>query len=181
MKKYLSIFIIFVLLLSTTCACKREKQKFTDYSFDFFDTVTTIIGFEENEETFKQNCENVKAWLLEYHKLYDIYTSYDGLTNLCTLNNSQGKTVEVDQKIIDLLLFSKELHSKNDKFNVAMGSVLSIWHDYRTYGLNNPDKATLPDESLLREAKKHTNLNDVIINEKTKTNVKDRISKIRFT
>lgn len=166
MKKFLSLIFIFVCLLETffLTACKNKEKKFTDYSFDYFDTVTTIVGFETTEEAFKQNCVKIKAWLEEYHKLYDIYTVYDGITNLCIINNSNGKTLKVDSKITDLLTYSKELYNKtNGKLNIAMGSVLSIWHDYREYGLNNPEKAELPPQKLLNTAAKHTDINDLVI------------------
>ncbi len=171
MKKILSLILIFIISLHLvfSTGCTKKPQKYTDYSFDYFDTVTTIIGFEESEDTFKQNCEKIKGWLLEYHRLYDIYTVYDGVTNLCVLNKSQGKTLTADQKIIDLLQFSKEVYAKTDKLNVAMGSVLSIWHDYREYALKNPQKAALPPLSDLSQASKHTNFNDIVIDDKNKT------------
>ena len=46
----------------------------------------------------------------------------------------------------------------NGKVNVAMGSVLRIWHNYRTWGLDDPDTAELPDMKKLREAQKHTDI-----------------------
>ncbi len=170
MKKILSIILILVLLICLTGCKPGEKEKFTDYSFDSFDTVTTIIGFEENEETFQKNCTKIKNWLLEYHKLYDIYTSYDGITNLHTLNRSQNKEVTVDSKIIDLLVYSKELYSKTKgKFNIAMGNVLSIWHDYRSTGSKHPEKAELPSKEILEAASLHTDINNIIINKEKST------------
>ena len=46
-------------LLNSVNDEKTKKEKFSDYSFDYFDTVTTIIGFEESEEVFKKNCETI--------------------------------------------------------------------------------------------------------------------------
>ena len=113
MKKYISIFLILIISLFSFTGCNQSKQKFTDYSFDFFDTASTIIGYETDEETFKQNCEKIKSWLLEYHKLYDIYNKYDGINNLNTINENAGiAPVKVDQKIIDLLEFSIDLYKK---------------------------------------------------------------------
>ncbi len=169
MKKFLSLFLI-LLLCITLISCKAKVQKFTDYSFDSFDTVTTIIGFETDKQTFDTNCAKIKEWLLEYHKLYDIYKSYDGITNLYTLNHSQGKTVKLDNKIIDLLLYSKELYKKTDgKLNIAMGSVLSIWHDYRNRGLDNPSAAALPQKSTLQDAALHINFDDIVIDSTAQT------------
>ena len=169
MKKFLSLILI-VLLCPCFAGCNAKYQKFTDYSFDSFDTVTTIIGFEKDKKTFDNNAQKIKEWLLEYHKLYDIYKVYNGVTNLYTINHSQGKAVKVDKRIIDLLTLSKQLYKKtNGKLNAAMGSVLSIWHDYRTQGLNNPKTAALPDKKDLQVASRHISFEDVIINGNAQT------------
>ena len=169
MKKFLSIFLIILLCIPLT-SCKANVQKFTDYSFDSFDTVTTIIGFETNKETFNKNALQIKEWLLEYHKLYDIYKSYEGITNLYTLNRSQGEAVKVDNRIIDLLLYSKDLYKKTDgKLNIAMGSVLSIWHNYRDKGLDNPETASLPEISDLKDAALHINFDNVVVDSAAQT------------
>ena len=169
MKKLLSLFLVALLALPLA-GCNAKYQKFTDYSFDSFDTVTTIIGFEKDKQVFDQNCQKIKAWLLEYHKLYDIYKAYDGVTNLYTVNRSQGTAVKTDSKIIDLLKYSKNLYTKtNGKLNVALGSVLSIWHDYRAQGLNDPANAVLPPIKLLKNAAPHTRFEDVIIDSAAQT------------
>jgi thiamine biosynthesis lipoprotein len=59
----------------------------------------------------------------------------------------------VDQRIIDLVLFSKELYeTTGGKVNIAFGAVLRIWHDHRAAGTEDPEKATLPDLEQLQEA-----------------------------
>ncbi len=168
MKRFFSFVLIFALLFLLG-GCKTQKKKFTDYSFDCFDTVTTIIGFEKDKETFNKVCEFIKAELYEYHKLYNIYNSYEGVKNLYTINKE--KTVSgVDSKIIDLLNFCKEMHTlTNGETNIAYGSVLKIWHNCRQAGLNDPETAYLPDMSVLDEAAKHTNINNLVIDETTKT------------
>ncbi len=171
MKKTLSLLLIIFCLLQTLLftGCQRSYKKFTDYSFDYFDTATTVIGFEKSEEDFKANCEIIKNWLAEYHKLYDIYTLYDGITNLCALNKSQGKEITVDRKIIDLLLYAKQLYLKTEKINIALGSVLSIWHSYREQGMLNPNDAKLPPDDILIEASNHIGLDNVIIDSQNNT------------
>ena len=69
-----------------------------------------------------------------------------------------------------MLLFCKEAYKKtNGTVNVAMGSVLSIWHAHRESGLRDPESATLPSPELLKEAAQHTDINTVIIDENAKT------------
>ena len=63
-----------------------------------------------------------------------------------------------------MLNFSKLAYGvTNGKVNIAMGSVLSIWHDYRE------DGEALPPKSKLIEANKHTNIDDIIIDNKNST------------
>lgn len=178
MKKYISLLLIIVMLftqisLFTSCNTDSSKTKFSDYYFDYFDTVTTITAYMETEEEFKAICEDIKAELNEYHKLYNIYFRYDNLNNICVINQlTDGKhnVVKVDKKIIDLLLYSKEMYElTNGKINVAMGSVLSIWHKYRNLGLSDPSRAELPPIEKLQEANKHIDFNKVIIDEENST------------
>lgn len=162
--------MILIISLASFAGCDQPKEKFTDYSFDFFDTASTIIGYETDETAFKKNCEKIKSWLLEYHKLYDIYNSYDGITNLYSLNINVGNTTTVDPKIIDLLQYAKGLYEKTDgKLNVALGSVLSIWHNYRNYGMKHPENAELPPKKLLQSAANYTDINNVIIDAQANT------------
>lgn len=177
MKRCLSLFLALLCLslnILALSSCTGEKrEKYYAHSFDYFDTATTIIGYEKSQEEFDRVCADIKMQLEEYHKLYTIYNSYDGINNICALNkvkNGVHEELKVDKKIIDLLIFSKEMYEKTDgKVNIAMGSVLSIWHQHRNYGLNNPEKATLPDMKKLQEASKHTDINDIIIDEEKST------------
>ncbi len=169
MKKIISLFLTILFICCLTSCDNSKLKKFTDYSFDYFDTVTTIVGFEESQGDFDNNCKKIKNWLSEYHKLYDIYTRYDNLNNLCTINSST-EPVKVDTRIIDMLLYAKKMYKLTDgKINIAMGSVLSIWHDYREDGLNNPSTAQLPPISALKEANKHTDFNNIVINRENST------------
>ena len=109
--------------------------------------------------------------LEEYHQLYDIYNDYKEINNLKTINDNAGiKPVQVDQRIIDLLTFSKDVYNKtNGKVNIAFGAVLQLWHDYRTEGVDNPEEAQLPPMDELIAASEHTNIEDLIINQEAGT------------
>lgn len=147
--------------------------KYSEYSFDYFDTVTTITGYAESEEEFAAVCQRVFASLSEYHKLFDIYHRYDGMENLCTINdleNGVHRTVFVDERIMDMLLFSVEMYEKTGgKMNIAMGSVLSLWHDYREEGTDIPSEAKIPPMDLLREADLHTDIGNLILDKENGT------------
>ncbi len=177
MKNTKKIFVLLLALTLILCACLPScapaTEKFSAYSLEFFDTATTITGYETSKERFDQVSGEVLSLLEEYHRLFTIYNRYEGIENLCTVNELRDgahREVKVDRKIIDLLLYAKEMYELTDgKVNVAMGSVLSVWHDYRTAGLNDPFTAELPPKELLDEAAKHTDINNLIIDEKNST------------
>lgn len=176
MNKIISLSLTLVVLLCFFlggCSKSDGKEKFSEYYFDYFDTVTTIVGYAESKQEFNEVCKFIKSELETYHKLYNIYDSFDALNNIKTINiakNSQNKAVAVDKKIVDLLLFCKEAYTlTGGKTNVAMGSVLSIWHRYRTNGLNNPEKAEIPALSELKAAAEHTNIENLNIDSEALT------------
>lgn len=151
----------------TSCA-KTDTYDMKRYEAEFielFNTFTKIVGYSETEEEFKSYAQQIYDDLTEYHRLYDIYNDYDGLNNIKTINDNAGiKPVKVDKKIIDLLIFSKSMYELTDgKTNIAYGSVLKIWHDYRTDGIDDPENAELPPLKMLQEASEHTDIKDVII------------------
>ena len=162
-----------IVMLGGLTACKKEPQKFSAHSFDYFDTVTTITGYAESQEAFDAVSNAILAQLGEYHRLYNIYLRYEGMENLCTINeltDGAHRTVSVDRRIIDLLLYARQMYDKTDGVvNVAMGSVLKLWHDCRTIGMDNPADATLPDPAALTEAALHTDITNMVIDEQAGT------------
>ena len=172
MKKRLLILLAAVPLLLTSLSlfsCSRSPEKYSSHSFDYFDTVTTITGYAESREAFDEVANAILEELGEYHYLFTIYHRFEGMENLCTVNelvNGHHRTVTVDRRIVDLLLYAKEMHAlTGGRVNVAMGSVLSIWHDYRTEGMNDPASAKLPPADKLEAAAAHTDINHVVIDE----------------
>ena len=102
--KALLLLISLIFGMLPLASCDKAEKKFTEYSFDYFDTVTTFIGYEKSEEEFDAVCADVFALLEEYHKLFDIYTVYDGINNLATVNRMAGvEAVEVNSDITFLI------------------------------------------------------------------------------
>ena len=151
---------------------KKENaaEKFSSMIFDAFDTVITITAYCKNEAEFNELFSYAESEFTRYHKLFDIYNSYDGITNIKDINDRAGSApVSVDVDILDLLDFGKGMYDKTDgRINIAMGSVLGLWHDARTKaadGYNGPD--LLPTSEALQDASKHCNINDLVINNAT--------------
>lgn len=121
-------------------------------NFTLFDTVSYIYTYAgDTSEVFDANCEEVWSILAEYHQLFDIYHEYSGINNLCTLNkNAGGEALEVSPKLIEFLLYAKELYTlTGGEMNIMMGAVLSLWHDAREAG------NYIPSQEALAEASKH--------------------------
>lgn len=172
MRRLLSLItaaaILTSLALLSSCTL---KQQFSRTEISVFDTQTVILGWETSKSAFDENADAVMDMLTEYHRLYDIYYEYEGINNLKTVNENAGKSpVKVDDRIIELLLYSKEMHKLTDgNVNVAMGSVLSVWHEYRERGLREPEKAALPPMDVLEAAALHTDIEKVVIDEEAST------------
>ena len=140
--------------------------------FTFFNTVSKIYTYAgDSDEAFDENCKEVAAILEEYHRLFDIYYEYSGINNLKTINQNAGKDpVTVDQKLIDFLLYAKELYTLTDgEMNVMMGAVLSLWHDCREAAITSPASAAIPDADKLNTAALHTDISLLEIDEVNKT------------
>ena len=172
MKRLICAFLLLSVLLSG-CAgqAEPEKKQYTATFLTLFDTVTSIVGRADSEEAFKATAQAVHDELLEYHQLFDIYNAYDGLNNLKTVNDNAGlEPVKVDGRIIALLQDCKTYYEEtNGKVNTAMGSVLSLWHEARNDGINDPANAYLPDDAALEEASRHMDFSSVIIDEEAST------------
>ncbi len=165
MKRRLMALMLALCLLSGCAAgaAAPEHSGLKRYEASFltlFDTVTTVVGYAESEEAFRETAQQFHDRLLEYHQLFDIYHDYDGVVNLKTVNDrAGGGPVEVDGRIIELLLFCRELSQlTGGRVDVSMGSVLSLWHEARQAGIDDPLGAALPDEGELAQAAKHTGL-----------------------
>lgn len=173
-RRLMAGMLLLALALCALAGCAGNEVELTRYQAQFltlFDTATTIIGYAEDEESFTQTAQYLHDELEEYHQLYDIYNSYEGVTNIKSINDAAGVApVQVDERILDLLEMSLELYQQTGgKVNVAMGSVLSIWHDYREAGINDPENARLPDQAELEQAAQHTDLSQVVIDREAGT------------
>lgn len=173
-KKHIVLLVVLTLIASALTGCGNtgpELIRYSRSSFDLFDTVTVITGFDTSKEAFDAKTDKLLQILEEYHQLYDIYHDYDGINNLKTVNENAGiHPVAVDGRILDLLEYSIEMyHMTNGMTNVAMGSVLSIWHAYREEGTNDPEHAALPSRDELEKAAQHMDISAIKINRAEKT------------
>ena len=146
-------------------------EKYSVYWFDVFDTVTQVTGYAESQEAWDEQMAALHADLVRYHQLYDIYNTYDGLNNLATVNAAAGQApVQVDSAILDMLEMALYAYDVTDgKMNITCGSMLRVWHNYRTAGLAEPEQAQLPPMEELETAMQHGTPQDVVLDREAGT------------
>ena len=166
MAKRIMLMLLLVGLLLAFSGCGGSQyQRFQTSFIGPFDTVTLIIAYTQSEAEFNRTAQILYERINELHMLYDIFNEYDGLNNLYTINKNAGVAPTlVDAEIISMLLIGKEAYELSDgAVNIAMGSVLRIWHEYRVAGTGS--EASLPTYENLRKAFEITSIEDLIIDE----------------
>ncbi len=172
MKKILLLIMCILAALPLFgCAPTPEYEKYSDEFLDTFDTSVIVMAYAKSEEEFDDIYNTVYDTFINLHKQFDIYHDYDGINNIKTINDNAGVApVKVDPVVIDMLKLAKDWYGKtNGIVNVAMGSVLSIWHDYREAGEYDPATAELPPMDQLQDAALYTDINGVVIDEQAST------------
>lgn len=166
MKRIAAILLIIAALFAP-CGCKKTDAKYQYAFFDVFDTVTELTIYAENEAAAADAARAAHERLIYLNRLYDIYNEYDGAVSLMAVNASAAKApVSVSDETMALLKFAKEAYTlTGGRVNAAMGSVLSIWHDYREAGLADEANAKLPPMELLEQAAEHTDINSIVLDE----------------
>ncbi len=183
-KRFVSALLTGALCLGVLTACgstqkpassgvSADAQRYSTIFYDAFDTVTQVIAYCDSEEEFSRQMDALHADLLEYHRLYDIYNDYAGVVNVKTINDNAGVApVQVDDKILGMLELARQMYdTTNGKLNIAMGSVLRIWHDYREAAEANTNEADnkLPEQEALDAAARHCDISNLVIDENART------------
>ena len=170
--KRIFVILLSMLLLSGCVAPTQQTQ--TQYNATFlslFDTVTTIVGKADSEAEFQEKVQAIREELDYYHRLFDIYNTYDGIVNLKTVNDMAGiAPVHVGNEIMALLTDCLAYYQATDgRFNPAMGSVLRLWHQAREDSLNDPQNAYLPADTDLQKAAQHMDAGKIILDKDNST------------
>ena len=166
--------VVLLLCLLTGCGTTAAEKEVTVFEASFltlFDTVTFIKGTAESKEAFEEKTTLIHDELQRYHQFFDIYNDYEGLNNIKTINDQAGiSPVTVDPEIIALLQDCVRYYEQTGgKTNVAMGSVLRLWHEARNDGIHDPENAALPEMGRLEEAVRYTDISGLVIDETNST------------
>ena len=167
----ITVTTILLFGLAATACVPRTKQKYQMTVMYLFDTVTMITGYAESEEMFNQRASLLIRELRDYHELCDVYHVYEGIHNVKTINDlAGGEPVPIDRRLMDVLLFARRMAELTDgTVDVTLGAVLRQWHEVREEAIANPESARLPDPDQLEEARKHTGMDLLELDEGTMT------------
>jgi len=174
MKKIFALLLTLTMLLGVT-ACQTgaaaEPSRFSGYVLGTFDTAMTLIGFADSQESFDHVMSLLESRLIELHMLFDKYNAYPGVNNLYAINAQAAKGPVTVTK--DMMTLLKQTKAWQEQFpgtaNIAMGSVLNIWHDVRDTAANDPANLKLPTMEELQAAAVHTDMSCVILDEENMT------------
>lgn len=168
MRKALSLLLCLVLLPVFPAGAAAAYSKYSYSFFDTFDTVITLIGYAESKAVFDAQAAFVEERFTYYHKLFDPYHGYQGINNLYALNQGAAKgPMAVPDELFALLAYCRDMQPKLcNTVNIAMGSVLNLWHDAREASKaagSAPSKAILPSREALEEAARHTDISSMVL------------------
>ena len=146
-------------------------QRFSRTDLSAFDTVITLAGFARDQAAFDQAADKAFASIQSLDHIFDGYNAYDDLHNLYYVNqHAAQEPVEIPEDLFRLISWCKEQWAAGRReTNIAMGAVLSIWHDYRNAGLSRPEEAQLPPMEKLTAASAHIDFDAVVLDSEKQT------------
>jgi thiamine biosynthesis lipoprotein len=188
----LTAFVI-VLVLALTGCTSSDTSQYSCTSVDgtsYFRCSTTLTeigasmngseiavnftGYVKKKSAYDPLVDLVKSEFLRLNHIFDKYNDVAGVNNVKAINDNAGiAPVVVDQALIDLLLIAKEWTTKSEgTFDITLGSVLKIWHNYREEGQNlnsNGQLGPIPTLPELQNAAKYVGWNFVQIDDTANT------------
>lgn len=180
MRKTKTLKLIAALCLFAGCtanetAPETELQKYTNLSVDAgFDTVFQMSESGYERDVMEGHFRHSEAMFKEFNDLFDIYNGYEGINNIKTINDRAGiEPVRTDAKVIEMLKEAKQFYEISDgAFDITIGSLLKVWHEYRDAGIalnQEGTKAPVPSTEELKKAAEKSGWEHVIIDEENST------------
>ena len=77
MKKLAAALLLCALCLALALPGQADMNRYSSVFMDTFDTVISLIGFADSQETFDRWSELVHEQYIYMHKLFDTYHSYE--------------------------------------------------------------------------------------------------------
>jgi len=166
MKRVLPVILAVVLTLA---GCTSKIEYMTKTFTGYMDTVISYATYAQSDDDFAGQCALVKGKLVYYDALFDIYDDA-GMNNVKTINDNAGKkAVRVDDDLYELIEDAIEYNQTiSSKVNIACGALTALWHEARE-AANDKGVGTVPAESDLKEAARHIDIDDIVLDEEKKS------------
>lgn len=156
-------FLVFIIGLSSWITSPKTPDNdiqtrnatWTDVGFD------TPVMFQAtcSESDFVKYTDIVREVFINNNRLFDQYNPYDGVNNIYLLNlEAADHPIEVDDRIIQAIERSMDVHKLVDSYDITEGKLLSLWHDFR-----ESDDPIVPDADTIAKAKEHTGMEGVLV------------------
>jgi thiamine biosynthesis lipoprotein len=182
MKKFLFVlFLLLTLILSScqsnvdipnSCTETTESDIFrcdTTYT-SYLNTVVSLTIYVNkttlDDERFSVDkiYQDVESTLSDFHELTTKYDPYAGINNVYEINQRAGEEVVIDQRLFDLISYAIETQPAVDnQFNIAIGPVVDIWHNYREQCYET-NECALPSIEELQSANQFTDYTKLTLN-----------------
>ncbi len=172
-KIIISILCVMCVLLPLQ-ACKEnptdvDSQKNQVTYTEYFDTTATFTA-DASQKDFEAMCDIVSSNLSEYHKLLNVYETYEGVINLKVINDVAPVKVEASKKLIDFLDWAIEAHHITDGYtSITAGAITELWHENRNMQEIYNTAPVPPTEGELLEAKNHIDIDSLVIDKEACT------------
>lgn len=155
-KKILFVVAIFILSVFQT-SCEAVPKRFSASWFDVFDTAAEFTAYCSSEEEFDVYSDIVRSELTRLHEIFDIYNEHASF-NACSLNLK--KEGDCPSELCEVIESGIRWYERTDgQLNIALGSVLSLWHDSR-------EKEILPEAEELSRRAQHCDIKKVSVDGK---------------
>lgn len=165
------ICLMLAMCLALLSACAEEPGRYSTVFFGLFDTVTTLTGYAPSQEAFDQIATEAREQLERLHQIFDQYNAYEGVANVWLLNQRAAQEpIAVSDELFAVLWLAQAWQPRlSGTVNVAMGSVLRLWHDERLRAESDPASARLPDADALEAAAVHCDIAAMVLDESAQT------------
>ena len=152
----IGLLALCLLVVASSCAPSGDAvfTRFEQTHVGLFDTAYTFVAYMPDQAAFDRLDAALYDELNHYHELFDVYHTYEGVTNLCTVNAAGGDPVEVDPDVTALLQFGLDMNAQTQgALNIACGKLSALWTGYREAAnrTENP-VAALPSEEEIQAA-----------------------------
>lgn len=134
------VFLVIILLISLFLMNIKKEYKSNMYYMDTYISVKLYSNKDAREVL--QKIDDIYK---QYHMLTDRYNHYDGITNVYDIyhNDLTDSELEIDQKLYEMLKYTKEWEGKYPKFSIEIGDTIDVWKKYRDSGTGIPTEAEL--------------------------------------